>query len=60
MNTPPSASWVIVDRKTGRAVMETYNPELVLRVNGASYEVVPIMNYLGRINQAIRNEGKQS
>lgn len=56
MNTPPSASWVIVDRKTGHAVMETYNPELVLRVNTASYEVVPIMNYLGRINQAIRNK----
>lgn len=58
MNTPPSASWVIVDRKTGRAVMETYNPDTVLRVNTLSYEVVPIMAYLGRINQAIRNGGK--
>lgn len=45
-----TASWVIRDKATGKAVMETFNPSLVERVNTAKYEAVPIGQYLGEIN----------
>lgn len=45
-----TASWVIRDKATGEAVMETFNPKLVERVNTAKYEAVPIGRYLGEIN----------
>lgn len=45
-----TASWVIRDKATKAAVMETFNPKLAERVNTAKYEAVPIGQYLGEIN----------
>lgn len=45
-----TASWVIRDKATGAAVMETFNPKLAEKVNTAKYEAVPIGQYLGEIN----------
>lgn len=45
-----TASWVIRDKASGKAVMETFNPALVEKVNTAKYEAVPIGQYLGEIN----------
>jgi len=45
-----TASWVIRDKATKTAVMETFNPKLAERVNTAKYEAVPIGQYLGEIN----------
>ena len=48
------ASWVIVERATGKAIMElqTTNKELLAKVNKDKYDVVDILTYLGSINGA--------
>lgn len=46
-----SSSWVICDRSTGKAVMETFNPKVVSAINTARYEAVPILKYLEGLNQ---------
>lgn len=45
-----NASWVIVDRQTGKPVMETFNFELCQFVNIARYQVVPIGAWLASLN----------
>ena len=45
------ASWVIEDRTTGAAVMETYNFELVQFVNLACYKVWTIREWLYEQNR---------
>lgn len=45
-----TASWVIRDKATKAPVMETFNPELVGKLNTDKYEAVPIGQYLGEIN----------
>lgn len=44
------ASWVIVNRTTGKPVLETYDFELCQFVNLDRYEVVPIMAWLQSLN----------
>jgi hypothetical protein len=46
-----SASWVIRERATGKAVMETFNRATADRVNLEKYEVVPIMEHLQSLNR---------
>ncbi len=45
-----TASWVIVDKATGKAVMETYLKKTADAVNLDKYKVVPIEDYLISIN----------
>ena len=52
----PPASWVIVDRDTGRPVLETFRASIVEKVNTARYEAVPILEYLYRFNASISAE----
>jgi hypothetical protein len=46
------ASWVIADRSTGTAVIETFNAELCQFVNVERYRVVPIRAWLAGLNAA--------
>jgi hypothetical protein len=46
------ASWVIADRATGKAVMETFNAELCQFINIERYRVVPIGAWLAGLNAA--------
>lgn len=46
-----TASWVVVDRKTGGAVLETFSASVAAKVNRAAYEVVPILEWLQRLNR---------
>ena len=46
------ASWVISDRATGRAVLETFNFELVQFINLSRYRVWPIAAWLAHLNVA--------
>ena len=50
-------SWVIIDRATGAAVLETFNPKAVSCLNTERYEAVPILDYLGALNARIRAAG---
>jgi hypothetical protein len=51
-----SPSWVIVARATGHAVQEVFGPRPVLatRSLALAYEVVPILDWLHRINALAR------
>ena len=46
------ASWVIVSKATGKAVIETRNFELCQFVNIERYRVVPIRTWLASLNRA--------
>jgi hypothetical protein len=50
----PTASWVIVDRATGSAVLETFRASVAAKVNTERYEVVPILDWLYRVNAAAK------
>ena len=52
------ASWVIVEKSTGKAVLETFNPKVLSALNTEKYEAVEIGKYLGNLNRSIR-EGTQ-
>lgn len=50
-----TASWVIVDKETGKAVMETFEESTAKKVNQARYEVVPILEYLQTLNRRLKS-----
>jgi hypothetical protein len=43
-------SWVIVNKQTGEAVLETFNKGVISRLNTDKYKAVPIAKYLGSLN----------
>lgn len=45
-----TASWVIVSKETGKAVMETFNQKLAEHVNTDKYQAIPILKYLVSLN----------
>jgi len=47
-----TASWVVVSRVTGEAVLETFNRNIAAAVNREKYEVVPILRWLNSLNAA--------
>ena len=55
-----TASWVIVRRETGEAVLETFSPRLVERINTQAYEAVPILAYLQTVNASVKAQSEQS
>jgi len=53
-----TASWVIVERKTGKAVCEIFSPTLAASVK-PDYEAVPVLEYLVRLTKTIKDEDAQ-
>lgn len=49
-------SWVVVNRATGKAIVETFREPV--KVDAAKYEVVPIRAWLARVNAEILAEGR--
>lgn len=49
--TGKQASWVIRDKATGEAVMETFDPAKVQALNRDKYEAVPIAEHLASLNR---------
>lgn len=47
-------SWVIRNRETGEVLFETWSRSIVEALNTAKYEAVPIQEYLGALNRAIK------
>lgn len=45
------SSWVIISKETGKAVMETYDFELLQFINIEKYEVKTILDYLFGLNK---------
>jgi len=51
-----TASWVIVERATGKPICETYSMGTVKGINKAKYKAVPILEYLQGFNRKVKNE----
>lgn len=51
--TNATASWVIVETATGKAVMETFNAKLAASVNEPKYKAIPILDYLVSLSKAL-------
>jgi hypothetical protein len=45
-----TASWVIINKATRRAVFETFNENTARAVNPRLYEAVPVLQYLQSLN----------
>lgn len=48
-------SWIIVSRKTGLPVMETFSRWTALAINQSAYEVLTAHQWLVRFNKMIKN-----
>lgn len=51
------ASWVIVDKATGKGLFETFNENVAKAINTNNYDVVPIQEYLETLNAKIKAAG---
>lgn len=49
-----AASWVIVDKKTGKAVMETFKRATADAINREKFDVLPALQYLQQLNKATK------
>lgn len=48
-----ATSWVIRDKTTKDVLFETFRRAAVERLNTEKYEAIPILEYLGNLNQEI-------
>lgn len=46
-----TASWVIVDKVTGKAMLEVWQASVAAKVNTDKYRAVPILEYLQSLNR---------
>ena len=51
-----SGSWVIVNRLTGEAILETFSEEVTKAINTKKYQVLTAYDYLCRLNKRLKNE----
>ena len=54
-----TASWIIVQKTTGKAIVETYSKETanIVNRNGTSlYKAVPILQYLQDFNSEVKHD----
>jgi hypothetical protein len=51
-----TASWVIVETATNKAICETYSMETVAAINKAKYKAVAILEYLQAFNKAVKHD----
>ena len=49
-----TASWVIVNKATGVAVLETFQESITLKLNTEKYEAIPVLNYLQNFNRSLK------
>lgn len=49
-------SWIITDKATGQAVLETFNPKVATAINRERYLVQAAREYLETLNETLRAE----
>lgn len=49
-----TASWVIVDKITNKAIFETFSESILGKINVEKYQAVPVLEYLQNLNKQIR------
>ena len=47
-------SWIVVDRASGRAVLETFSRHVAKSINLTRYEVLSAYDYLVRFNAKLK------
>jgi hypothetical protein len=50
------ASWVIVNKSTGLCLFETFNIKIAQAINQNKYDVLPIYDYLAKLNRSIKHD----
>jgi hypothetical protein len=58
MNAPTSNSWIIVSKKSGQPILETFNKQFADAVNRERYEVLTSLEWLQRFNKQVKENGK--
>ena len=53
-----SNSWIVVNRQTGEAVLETFSEKVTQAINTKKYQVLTAYEYLCKLNANIK--GKQN
>jgi hypothetical protein len=51
-----SNSWIVVNRSTGEAILETFSEKVTQAINTKNYEVLTAYDYLCNLNSKIKNE----
>jgi hypothetical protein len=51
-----TASWVIVDKSTNKAIFETFSKSITDKINVEKYQAVPILEYLQNLNKTIKGQ----
>lgn len=46
-----TASWAIINLKTGNAIYETFNPRFVAALNTEKYKAIPIRQWLASLSR---------
>ena len=49
-----TASWVIVNKSSNKAIFETFNESVISKINQEKYQAIPILAYLQNLNKAIK------
>lgn len=52
-----SGSWVIVNRITGEAILETFSEEVTKAINTKKYQVLTAYDYLCQLNSKGKSHG---
>lgn len=52
-----TASWIIREKATGAAVLETYNKRVADAINKEKYEAVPALQHLQELNRKLKGYG---
>lgn len=48
-------SWIVVDRATGKGVLETFSRKVAEAINQDRYEVITTATWLARVNASIKD-----
>ena len=54
-----SNSWIVVNRSTGEAVLETFSEKVTAAINTKKYQVLTAYDYLCNLNSKIKNEANK-
>jgi hypothetical protein len=54
-----SNSWIVVNRSTGEAVLETFSEKVTAAINTKKYQVLTAYDYLSNLNSKIKNEANK-
>jgi len=54
-----SNSWVIVNKQTGEAVLETFNQKVTQAINTHKYQVLTAYEYLCKLNTQIKEVNRE-